>query len=81
MDAEAVMQRAHRAERLLADEDIRQAFADVEREVFLEWQAARHAEERESLHAVVRALGRIRAKLESWRDEKAFLERHLRRVV
>lgn len=69
MTEDQIIQRARRVARLLAEDDVAQAFADIEADVFREWQSARDERERESLHSVHRATQRLRAKLQSWADE------------
>lgn len=75
MTNEEKINRSYRIERLLADHDFEQAWNDIEAELYAEWRLANDPAKRESLHAVSRALARLRVRLESWRDERVFLEK------
>jgi hypothetical protein len=69
MREDEIIARGHRARNLLADDDVQQAFADVEAELFAEWRHADTAQERESLHATFRAHRRLHSRLQLWADE------------
>ena len=69
MTEEDIIARGFRARALLNDDDIKQAFEDLDRELYWEWKMARTEDQRESLHATQRALERISMRLHSWADE------------
>jgi hypothetical protein len=66
--------RGRRAQRLLDDADVKQAFADVSAQLFQDWCLAA-PEQREGLHAVYRAQVRLIDQLESWRNDALIDER------
>jgi hypothetical protein len=68
MTEDDIIARGHRARNLLASDDVQQAFADVDAELFAEWKQA-SATERESLHATYRASQRVQSRLRAWADE------------
>lgn len=69
MTEDDIIQRGFRARALLENDDIKQAFEDIDRELFMEWKMARTEQQRESLHATERALERLSMRLHSWADE------------
>lgn len=69
MDEVSIVGRGYRAREWLGHADIQQAVADARAELFFEWTQARTEAERESLHAVSRALDRITGKFQAWADE------------
>lgn len=73
MTEEDIINRGKRVRRLLADEDVQSALIEIERDCWQEWSATSFDEsgKREVIHAELRALLRIKAKLQSWVDELA----------
>ena len=61
---------------LLANDDVQQAFAEVERDLFEHWTSLAWDEkaQAECLRADKRALDRLRGKLQQWADELTFAE-------
>lgn len=76
MDQDLRIARAKRARVLLSTDDVTEAFADVERDLFDHWQSLAWDEkaQAECLRADKRALDRLRGKLQQWADELTFIE-------
>ena len=71
MDEDLIVARAKRARILLGSEDVQQAFADVGRALFADWQAETNPVIREAMHAEHRGVRRVLGQLKAWADELA----------
>lgn len=71
MTEDEIIARGHRVRRLLADDDLQAALAELAAERFAEWQSLGWDEQprAEMLRAEHRAQDRIVAKLTQWADE------------
>lgn len=62
------------AERLLADPTFQKAFARLEQKYTDAWKLAKSKDDREHLHACVRAVGDVRGELEAMKGNKAIAD-------
>lgn len=70
IDHDYAVARARRCKVLLGQDDINQAFGDIERDLFEQWASLAWDEKSraEMLRADQRALVRLRGKLQEWAD-------------
>ena len=70
LTVEQVIRRGRAAAQLLADETVMGALGDVEAELVTEWAASNplHADAREDMYRMVRALEMLQRKLESYKQ-------------
>lgn len=72
-DEDLIIARAKRMRSLLASDDVRDAFAEIDAEFFGEFQGCR-PEQAASLKQAWDGYQRFRSKLQSWADELAIRE-------
>lgn len=72
-DEELIIARARRMRAMLASDDVKAAFAEIEREFFAEF-AACHPEQAVSLRHSWDGFQRFRNKLQAWADELTLRE-------
>lgn len=63
------LDRAHAAQRLLADDAVKEAFAQIEADIMKAWLSEKTPEARDQFWHDISAVHRLRAKLKGFADE------------
>ena len=70
MDKVEIIAQANHAKRLLEDETLRSAFAEIEADIYLEWRTTTIGDERQrqDLFHTLKGLERLKARLQAYLD-------------